>query len=116
MYTFPTLHGLNHRCVSQVFYIKLKPPASLPCTPSLAASPKISPLPLVNLLIYFLHSPGIQVLKGLSLSVAPGEIVALVGSSGGGKSSIVKLLVRVMPFIPSSGTVLNLAPEYLELV
>jgi ATP-binding cassette subfamily B protein len=34
------------------------------------------------------------VLDGLSLSVAPGEVVALTGPSGGGKSTVARLLVR----------------------
>lgn len=38
--------------------------------------------------------PDIEVLKGLDLELAPGEIVALVGPSGGGKSTIASLIPR----------------------
>ncbi|KAL6751648.1 hypothetical protein V8C86DRAFT_2773879 [Haematococcus lacustris] len=48
--------------------------------------------------------PHAKVLSGLSLTVAPGEVVALVGPSGGGKSSIVKLVERF--YLPQSGEVL----------
>ncbi len=44
------------------------------------------------------------VLDGLSLRVAPGEVVALVGSSGSGKSTVVDLLVRHLD--PARGRVL----------
>ncbi|CAL5221232.1 g3384 [Coccomyxa viridis] len=48
--------------------------------------------------------PDTRVLGGVSLSVKPGEVVALVGPSGGGKSSIVKLVERF--YLPSSGAVM----------
>jgi ATP-binding cassette, subfamily B, bacterial len=35
-----------------------------------------------------------QVLRGVSIDVAPGELVGLVGPSGGGKSTIVNLIAR----------------------
>ncbi|CAJ0931151.1 unnamed protein product, partial [Mesorhabditis belari] len=38
--------------------------------------------------------PDVQVLKGLRFNVEPGQTVALVGSSGCGKSSVVNLLLR----------------------
>lgn len=38
--------------------------------------------------------PDIQVLKGLNIEVRPGQKVALVGTSGAGKSTIVQLLLR----------------------
>ncbi|MDT0432629.1 ABC transporter ATP-binding protein [Streptomyces salyersiae] len=46
---------------------------------------------------------GQEVLHGLSLRVAPGETVALVGATGAGKSTVVKLLARFHD--PTAGTV-----------
>ena len=48
--------------------------------------------------------PDVAVLAGVSLKVDPGDIVALCGSSGSGKSSIVALLERW--YEPTDGTVL----------
>lgn len=44
------------------------------------------------------------VLAGLSFAARPGEVVALVGPSGGGKSSVIKLLQRY--YDPLAGAVL----------
>ncbi|WP_443049079.1 ABC transporter ATP-binding protein [Streptomyces sp. NBC_00316] len=46
---------------------------------------------------------GQQVLHGVRLRIAPGETVALVGATGAGKSTVVKLLARF--YDPSAGTV-----------
>lgn len=48
--------------------------------------------------------PGISILKGLSLNIAPNTFVALVGPSGAGKSTIISLLERF--YVPSSGDIL----------
>lgn len=47
--------------------------------------------------------PNVQVLKGLTLSLNPGETLALVGSSGCGKSTTVLLMERF--YTPASGFV-----------
>ncbi len=44
--------------------------------------------------VTFGYEPGKPVLQGLSFSARPGELVALIGSSGTGKSTIVNLLLR----------------------
>jgi len=44
------------------------------------------------------------VLKGISLSAEPGEVVALVGPSGGGKSTLVGLVTRF--YDPQQGAIL----------
>ena len=46
--------------------------------------------------VYFSYPsrPDVSVLQGLSVSVAPGETLALVGSSGGGKSTLISLIER----------------------
>lgn len=47
--------------------------------------------------------PGHRALNGISLTVAPGETVALVGPSGAGKSTILQLLMRF--YDPQSGSI-----------
>ncbi|ADO69461.1 ABC transporter ATP-binding protein [Stigmatella aurantiaca] len=63
--------------------------------------------------------PDVQVLQGIDLTIAPGEIVAIVGPSGAGKSTIASLLTRL--YDPQEGRILvdgkdlkALDPEWLR--
>ena len=38
----------------------------------------------------------LKVLKGINLKINPGEVIAFVGPSGSGKSSIIRLLQRLV--------------------
>lgn len=58
---------------------------------------------LVNLGFRY-SEEGEQVLHDVNLAIAPGEKVALVGASGGGKSTLVQLILGLYP--PSEGQVL----------
>lgn len=49
--------------------------------------------------------PDVEVLGGLSLSVSPGETLALVGTSGCGKSTTVQMIERF--YDPSGGLVVR---------
>jgi len=54
--------------------------------------------------VHFRYSPHTpEVLKGLSIDVPAGETHAIVGATGSGKSTVVKLLLRL--YEPTSGTV-----------
>lgn len=82
--------------------------ALLDIHPTVLESPDAKPLPTVQGSIdfhdidfsYNLDQP---VLVGINLRVKPGEVVALVGPSGSGKSSMVNLLPRF--YDPQRGTV-----------
>ncbi len=49
-------------------------------------------------------SDGPEILKNISLSVRPGEVIGIVGPSGSGKSTLTKVLQRF--YLPSSGQVM----------
>ena len=44
--------------------------------------------------VHFGYEPGSEVIRGLDVSVQPGEQVALVGETGAGKTTIVNLIMR----------------------
>lgn len=51
----------------------------------------------------FSYSDGIPILKDLNLSISPGESLGLVGGTGAGKSTLIKLLQRF--YSPKSGAI-----------
>lgn len=57
-----------------------------------------------NVVFSYPSRPDIPVLKGINLSIQPGTVVALVGKSGGGKSSIIKLIEHF--YEPLEGNIL----------
>ncbi|MDQ0391293.1 type I secretion system permease/ATPase [Labrys monachus] len=55
--------------------------------------------------ITFRYRPGAQeVLKSVSLSIRPGEVIGIVGASGSGKSTLTKLIQRL--YMPEEGQIL----------
>jgi len=55
--------------------------------------------------VRFRYRPGLpDVLKDVSLSIKPGEVIGIVGASGSGKSTLTKLIQRF--YIPDEGQVL----------
>jgi len=54
--------------------------------------------------IHFAYQPEQEILKGINLRIRSGEKVALVGASGGGKSTLVQVLLGLYP--PQQGDIL----------
>jgi ATP-binding cassette subfamily B (MDR/TAP) protein 9 len=56
-----------------------------------------------NVVFAYPTRPTVPILTSFSLEINPSEVIALVGASGGGKSSIIKLIQRF--YVPKSGTI-----------
>ncbi|MHC4251229.1 MAG: sugar ABC transporter ATP-binding protein [Planctomycetota bacterium] len=61
------------------------------------------PAPVVEMIDIRKRYPGVEALKGVSLSVRPGEARALVGENGAGKSTLIKMLTGAES--PTSGSI-----------
>jgi ABC-type multidrug transport system fused ATPase/permease subunit len=75
----------------------------LPERPEPVALPK-GPLPVRFESVRFTYQSGSEVLAGIDLEAAPGEIVAVCGPTGAGKSSLLNLVPRF--YDPTEGHVL----------
>ena len=78
--------------------------------PGIVDSPRAQPLPcrprlleLENVSFNYERRPGAAILNRVSVEIKPGEMVAFVGSSGVGKSTLLNLLPRF--YDPTSGAV-----------
>jgi ATP-binding cassette subfamily B protein/subfamily B ATP-binding cassette protein MsbA len=55
--------------------------------------------------VTFAYSDGVPVLQGITLTAAPGERIALVGETGAGKSTIIRLISRFFDITGGSLTI-----------
>ncbi|MCC5993424.1 MAG: ATP-binding cassette domain-containing protein [Rhodobacteraceae bacterium] len=74
-----------------------------PATPLPLPRPTKGAVDFDDVTFHYPTRPGQQALNGVTLRVAPGETVALVGPSGAGKTTILQLLMRY--YDPHSGAV-----------
>jgi len=72
--------------------------------PAPRAAARVRPGEVVFEHVWFAYQGEDWVLRDLSLRVAPGERIALVGATGAGKTSVIKLLTRL--YEPTRGRVL----------
>ncbi len=84
-----------------------------PEAPAPAAPPARGAAGLVVRDVTFGYAPGRPIVRGVSLAVAPGEQVALVGRTGSGKTSLVGLVAGLYPAWSGAVTVDGRDPRSL---
>ena len=68
--------------------------------PAIKDAPHATPLPTINGRLHFdrvsfSYNEGVEVLSDIDLQIEPGETIAVVGPTGGGKSTLVSLVARL---------------------
>ena len=69
-----------------------------------SALPPVSGRITLDDVVFRYRPDGPEVLKGVSIDIAPGEVIGIVGRSGSGKSTLTKLVQRL--YVPERGRVL----------
>ncbi len=83
--------------------LETKPEITAPANPKPMPVPARGAVSFEHVTFHYPSRPDIAALRGLDLTVAPGEHVALVGPSGAGKSTVFQLLLRF--YDPQAGTI-----------
>ena len=84
--------------------LAIRPEVAAPATPALLPNPPQGRIALDRVTFAYPTRPGVAALDDVSLDVAPGETVAVVGPSGAGKTTLFQLLLRF--YDPQRGRVL----------
>ena len=74
-----------------------------PANPVALPRPARGQIGFADVTFHYPSRPDVSALEGITLDIAPGETVALVGPSGAGKTTIIQLLLRFWD--PAAGTV-----------
>jgi len=83
--------------------LTVEPDINVPAHPLALPKPAHGSVSFHDVTFQYPSRPNYKALNDFSMSVAPGEAVALVGPSGAGKSTVFQLLLRF--FAPQSGTI-----------
>ncbi len=83
-------------------FMALRPRVAVPAEPAAVPSPLRQGVRYENVDFSYPETER-TALKGVSLTISPGEITALVGANGSGKTTLVKLLCRL--YDPSAGSI-----------
>jgi Fe-S cluster assembly ATP-binding protein len=79
------------------------------------ANPTGGTVPILDVRDLHVAIEGKEILKGLSLTVRPGEVHALMGRNGSGKSTLSAALMGHPRYVVTSGSVRFLGEDLLEL-
>ena len=101
--------GSNYNAVLMSFMAIERVFNILDTTPAISDRPNAREMPATHHTIEFKdvsfeYNRGVPILKNINLTVQQGQIIALVGNSGGGKTTLVSLLPRF--YDPTGGAIL----------
>lgn len=82
---------------------EIEAPANPVALPAATVDRKIGHVAMEGLTFYYTSRPDTAALKDFSLKAEPGEVIALVGPSGAGKTTVFQMLLRF--YDPQSGVV-----------
>lgn len=93
----------DHLFLERLFdFLAVEPTVQAPDSPRALPSPIEKGLVLENVSFRYDEAPSVA-LDSVSMSVAPGQVVALVGENGSGKTTLIKLLTRL--YDPTDGEI-----------
>jgi ATP-binding cassette subfamily B protein len=96
-------------------FLDLKPKITQPSHPQPVPRPMKTGIIFDRVSFHYSHSTR-QALQDISLSIAPGEVVALVGENGSGKTTLIKLLCRLYEPIEGRITMDGIDLQQLDII